>query len=302
MQLLSTSHLRRGPMLVGLVVLTFAWLTLTPGGARAAASGTQGKIVFTCGANLCSTDGLGHHRRQLTHGGGHGAVQYIEPSLSADGRRMVLQGPDSQAYTADGQARHMHALTDGSMPAMQPQITSDGRRVAWETLFILEAGGELTMHLETFGGAHERQFSMGGSVIGFAPGNRFFCDVQANQLRVDASPDTTVTDSCPHVVADDSSDPNAQFGDRPHYAPNGRVIVDSISDDEGIHSTGIYLYDPASGRRVRRLTTGNDSDPVFSPDGAKVLFDRGNAIWTVSTHGGRARRLIAGGQTPTWSR
>lgn len=300
--MLHTVVVRRRALLSALLALVLILLMAGAHGAAAATRPANGKIAFTCGANLCSVDGLGHHRRQLTHGGGHGSTQYIEPSLSANGKQMVFQGPDSQAYTADGNGRHMHALTDGSLPTMQPEISADGKHVAWLTTFLLEVGNELTMHLENFDGSHETQYSMGGTVIGFAPHGKFFCDVQPNQLRVDVSPNTTTTDNCPGIVADDSADANAQFGDRPHYSPDGRLIVDSISDDQDAHSLGIFLYNPATGRRTRQLTHGNDFDPVFSPDGKHVLFDRGHDIYEVATHGGAARRLIRNGAFPTWSR
>lgn len=261
------------------------------------------KVVFDDGANLFAVDGKGGGRRQLTTGGGQGANQYIEPSLSANGTRMVLQGPDSQLYTADGDGGHLHALTDGSMPTMLPQISADGSQLLWVTDFLMFAGPAITNRIAAFDGSGEQDHDLAHGIAGFAPGGRVLCDVTgtANQLFV-GRPADLAADHCPTVVADASSDPNALFGERPHFSPDGKLVADDLSDDNSITSKGIFLYDVATGAQRAQLTTGDDTDPIFTPDGTRILFDRGNDIYSVPVAGGAATRFVANGQHPAVSR
>lgn len=264
---------------------------------------TSGKVVFDSGANLFKVNGSGGGRTQLTTGGGSGSTQYIEPSLSADGRRMVLQGPDSQLYTADGNAKNLHALTDGSMPTMLPRISPDGTLISYVTDFLMYAGPEITNTIEGFDGSNSQSFSQTYGIAGFAPGNRVFCNGgPGNVLTIAPVAQVGTGDQCPTVVANDSADPNALFGERPAFSPKGTLVVDSISEDGGQTSVGLFLFNASSGTLVKQLTNGNDTDAVFSPDGSTVLFDRGNDIYRVPAAGGAAKLFVANGQHPSWSR
>jgi hypothetical protein len=90
-------------------------------------------------------------------------------------------------------------------------------------------------------------------------------------------------------------------------SPDGRFLVavaEPWSDAQDFRQKfagAIALFDPNSGARLRDLTAGpDDSDPVFSPDGKQVAFERGRDIYVVKTAGGQARLLRRGGARPTW--
>lgn len=271
--------------------------TPAPPSSPAPAPTAPGKVVFQCGVNLCAVDGSGGNRRQLTADGGSAGKQYLEPSVSRDGTRMIFQGQDSQAYTADGNAQNVHALTDGSLPAQLPEISPDGSRVLWTTTSTF--AGTFTV-VENFDGSNDQAMQVPNGVAGFAPGGQLFCDVNPSDLRISNQAAATLTDSCPHVVASDSA-PDAYFDWRPQFSPDGSLVADAVGHDGGLSDDGIYLYSAASGQLVRRLTTGADSAPVFSPDGATILFDRGDDIYSVPTAGGTPTLFIAAGSHPSWS-
>jgi Tol biopolymer transport system component len=272
------------------------------GGSPGTAPAT-GKVVFDYAGNLYEVTGLGQGRTQLTQGGSPSpGVQYIEPSLSRDGTRLVFQGPDEQAYTADGNGQNMHALTNGSMPTMLPRISPDGSQVMWVTTFLMEYGAEIANTIESYDGSGAAQnYSQTIGMAGFAPGGEYVCNNGAVNTITIATAAQIAANQCSQVVANDVADPNARFGVRPAFSPDGSLVVDSISEDGGNTTTGLYLYDVATGQLLRQLTTGNDDMPVFSPDGSEILFNRGSDIYEVPTAGGSATLFQADGSDPAWS-
>jgi Tol biopolymer transport system component len=66
--------------------------------------------------------------------------------------------------------------------------------------------------------------------------------------------------------------------------------------------TQIYSIDP-SGRRPAELTSGSrpSSDPVPSPDGAHVAFERGGSLWVMRPDGRGQRLLARNAIDPAWT-
>jgi Tol biopolymer transport system component len=65
----------------------------------------------------------------------------------------------------------------------------------------------------------------------------------------------------------------------PSFSADGRLIA-FASDRESLPSGGIHIYvTNADGSGLRQVTTGPafDSDPSFSPDGERIVFDRRTA-------------------------
>jgi TolB protein len=110
----------------------------------------------------------------------------------------------------------------------------------------------------------------------------------------------------------------------PAWSPNGRQIAFTRASgpvvDDLFEKVGIYVMN-ADGSRVRQVTQkaqpalGQDSDPQWSPDGRKIVFQRSNvrsatpqdgvALWIVNLVNGREHRVtpwdLRAGDTPDWS-
>jgi TolB protein len=110
----------------------------------------------------------------------------------------------------------------------------------------------------------------------------------------------------------------------PAWSPDGTQIAftraSGLVVDDLIENVGIYVMN-ADGSRVRQITQktrpslGEDSDPQWSPDGRKIVFQRFNvrtatpqdgvALWTINLVNGREHRVtpwdLRAGDTPDWS-
>ena len=76
------------------------------------------------------------------------------------------------------------------------------------------------------------------------------------------------------------------------WCADGRIVVAQHGD--------IWVIEASRPGGVRRLTRRGGSDPSCSPHSRQVTFARRDAIWTIPTKGGPARRLTTG-FAPVWS-
>ncbi|WP_328402278.1 TolB family protein [Nocardia sp. NBC_00403] len=72
-------------------------------------------------------------------------------------------------------------------------------------------------------------------------------------------------------------------GDCPSVAPDGSKIV--------VGGYSIAVMDP-DGSNVRKLTHGGYGYPTFSPDGTRIAFTRGRAVYVMNADGGELKQLI----------
>jgi Tol biopolymer transport system component len=115
-----------------------------------------------------------------------------------------------------------------------------------------------------------------------------------------------------------------QCNGMPAWSPDGKQIVFSRASGPVVNDTvqrqALYIMD-ANGSHITRITqqnlpaTGEDTDPQWSPNGEKILFQRRNvrtarpadgvAIWTINLRTGHERRVtpyrLRAGDTPDWS-
>jgi len=83
-------------------------------------------------------------------------------------------------------------------------------------------------------------------------------------------------------------------GSAPSFAPSGQRLL-FVSASAGIVTSDL------SGNHIRAVTPASGDHPVWSPGGGRILFDHGNAIWTVRTGGENPQLLIPNASLPDWS-
>jgi dipeptidyl aminopeptidase/acylaminoacyl peptidase len=88
----------------------------------------------------------------------------------------------------------------------------------------------------------------------------------------------------------------------PGFSPDGRLVAVVQAPGAEIGSGPIVVYDTATATAVRTITSGQDSQPAWSPDGQRIAFARGGDLYVTPATGpaGRERRVVAGGEQPTW--
>ncbi len=302
--------------------------------AAAAAEASASNLVFVCGKDLCAASGEGRARIKLASDG-RARGGYSRPSLSRSGQRLAFKlGDPGRAWTANVKRKRgrivglrrrtrIEAFRDGPRDARQFDVAmSPGDRVAWV---------EIRANV-VFGGFDFRRYSArvdgGGARQGASNGGRPFvaCASDSEIIReglgpgfdgesVDAglcmpSVQSASSGTCTQGSRQLALDPAGRHLRHPSLAPGGRLLVataythGSPGIDDSIERPGaIALFDTATTAPVRDLTAGpGDLYASFAPNGKTVAFERGGAVWTVRTGGGKPERLVRGARQPTWSK
>ena len=78
----------------------------------------------------------------------------------------------------------------------------------------------------------------------------------------------------------------------PAWGPDGRTIAVRRSDT-GTYQSGIWLV-RADGSGPHRILAGfgNATEPVWSPDGGRLLVEDGQALYSVRPNGGGRRTIV----------
>lgn len=299
-----------------------------------AAAAQASTVVFVCSKELCRADERGKSVVRLTRDGAGGA--YSRPTISRDGKRLAFKrGERGRAYTARLGRRSLSDVTrigpapDGPRDATQfdVAISPDGKRVAWVELRINVVFDTIDYrrYMANADGSSPRQVASSGGrpFVAFYDATRILreglteaVDALQEGESVDAglcvpSPATATNGTCRGAggalqVAFDAAGRHLRH---PSMAPaRDRVVATAYASTESIDNAiekpgQIVVFDARTAKLVANLTTGTrDSGPVFSPDGKRVAFTRGSAVWTVPAKGGTAKRLIARGTQPAWGR
>ena len=102
----------------------------------------------------------------------------------------------------------------------------------------------------------------------------------------------------------------------PSFSPDGGRVAFSVRQanvEDDAYDSDVYVAE-LKRRKVSKFTSGGkDSDPVWSPDGASILFtskrgfpkeEKGSALYVISSEGGEARLLVKSKEpveSPLWS-
>jgi TolB protein len=226
------------------------------------------------------------------------------------------------------------AVVASTLPAQATFPGENGRiafrrflnhHMTWGAVFTIEPDGtgELQVTHPPQGYVDRNpDFSPDGSRIVFER-EGVDCNCISNEIFVvdaDGSNLTQLTHNPAGTVCDSGGFCNRS----PAWSPDGAQIVFSrISGVLQAHlsqNMGLYVMN-ADGSGVQQITqttefgTGEDSDPQWSPNGHKIVFQRRNvrtatprhgiALWTVNMNTGRERLVtpyyLRAGDTPDWS-
>jgi Tol biopolymer transport system component len=90
--------------------------------------------------------------------------------------------------------------------------------------------------------------------------------------------------------------------------PSPRPIVAFVFPDLAKLEPGLFRIDPKTGERLKRLTRGDTRQPMWSPDGTKVVYAKGFEnkleIWVVRADGAHHRQVTDNrklDQWPSWA-
>jgi Tol biopolymer transport system component len=280
-------------------------------GLVASAPAWSGTIFHTCAAgartNICAVadTGEGPVRRVTKDGRSH------SPTVSRDGRRIAFQrGAGVVVATAKGGV--LRTINQQASPSViRPVISPNGRRVAWTEVAIsrfpvteaipyicvARAVGSTVPVCDTAFSAHVG-WTAAGRLVGAAdPAAAVMCPLDT----APRSGDESFYDSCVGAGVLGVTPP-AWPGLRPAFSRDGRLAADGLSPDSASADAAIAVFDAVTGAQVAALTAGpRDTDPVFSPDGQRIAFTRGRAIFTIPVAGGAPRRIVARGEHPAWA-
>jgi hypothetical protein len=235
-------------------------------------------------------------------------------SVSQSGATMSLDYDDAIYRTGRGGTGRQEWSKSGNVPA----VRADGRAVIWSQLitvascfpgidFVLQCTYPLSPSIQVRALGDKDSKTVETQIVSMA----WYRDMIIGDATPDGpdlgNPYMCLLDGkgeCGRAVA---KDPARAFSS-PATSPDGRTLAVVSEPATGADGNQrfrgrIELWNPATGRRLRNLTTGDrDTTPIFSPDGRQVAFNRGSDLLVAPTRGGRPR-LLARGVTltgPSW--
>lgn len=289
--------------------------------AQASFPGKNGRIAFVHDGGIYDVRPGGGGERELTREGDESSDK---PSYSPDGRRIVMERDDAVIVMPARGGRGRTVANDWfSDPAFSP----DGRRV------VASAPYEGLVSFDSRSGRSMRRF---GRDVDEAPAwsrwNRLAYTRVVKQAPTDYCEFDIGPDLADIYVADGDGSGRRRltttFGSSdPDWSPDGRTLVfvrnpsldrrDMARTRADVRAADSDCYKPihtryrdvewettdlytvgADGRNMRRLIRDGHS-PVWSPDGKRIAFVRGDWIYTARADGSHRKRLVQG-SSPAW--
>lgn len=203
----------------------------------------------------------------------------IRPAYSADGERIVwahrpMGSSEFDIWVMNHDGSGQTQLTSGPVDDDDPQFSPDGSRIVFERstgsgiqIFAMDADGTNVNQL-TFGGpgnntSADPTFSPDGSLVAFSRKPDATVRFELWAMRPDGSGQTPLT-IAPAGTGEVS----------PSYSPDGRrIVADHFTSPPPVED--VFAFN-ADGSSPTQLTSGpgQDIEPVFSPDGTKMAFER----------------------------
>ena len=321
--------------------LTLLGVALAVGTPRAEAAfpGQNGKIAFDAidasgDSEIYTVNPDGTGRAPLTANG----VNDFEPAYSPDGQRIVFArttgAPDFDTdvwvMNADGTGEtNLAEAANITFTNIAPAFSGDGSRIFFTgfdgtdfDVWAMNADGTGQAPVTTGGEDLEPTSSPNAQRIAF------FRDVRPPAVpageftnAIFAGPDDGSAET---LLTPINPDPNEVFAEGPNFSPDGSLLTFSrcTDPDEGCFNVPPEIVtrsstDPSTASPMTEVTSSGandpwDLDPVFSPDGTRIAFQRGTdapagdsiGIFTVGAGGGAQPQLLtfqqAGEANPDW--
>ena len=187
----------------------------------------------------------------------------VSPALDSVLRRCLEKRPQLRFQSAGDLAFHLESLVSGSLTTGLQPLPEAGRKQRTSRRTLLAAAVAASLLLAGF---------LGGFI------GRSTKPPRARVVPLLQPLTESGSDRFPSL---DANGENAAF----------------VSSRDGRER--VWITHLASGEEVP-LTDGPDLFPEISPDGSRVLFARGGAIWEQSVLGGDPRRVLAEAATAHW--
>jgi Tol biopolymer transport system component len=270
------------------------------GPANATFPGTNKPIVYEQGGIFwrVPADG-GKARKLLKLKGG----DLRDPAVSPNGKSLAFytsakRGYDILTYNfATKRLKNVTGKVKKCVGESNPTWSPDGRRIAFQCN-VLRSLPDVEIHsIKTNGKglkrvtgtrtAYDPAWSPKGNKIAYlGPGG-------VHIVNADGTGDHAINGSPPGIGA------KWNYVD---WSPSGdQLVVENLAE-------GLWLMDPGSGAIGNPIARGPLYDPVFSPDGTRVLYvdaspSTGAELFTIALDGSDRRQLTNGGggeSTPVW--
>lgn len=253
----------------------------------------QGQIVFYVSGG--DTSGVTH--LFMINADGTGRVQITtdpmtdrQPRWSPDGKRIVFiraygpAGDSENVTTIDADGTNFTRLTRNRADG-NPSWSPDGLQIAYQhddellqdvwTMNSDGSGQQLFMGRDSTNQARNIMWTSQGTFLG---DEGYGIDMQ---LSPTATRLTRLMDLYP------------LYDGAARLSPDGTRIAFSWNGPNATHDPFIYTV-KLDGSDLKPLTNGNDTSPVWSPDGTRIAFVRGGRIWVVGSDGANSTPLTAG--------
>lgn len=267
--------------------------------------GANGLVLFTShrlgSADIFTAKADGSDAR-IVIGGSDTEAQ---AAWSPDGRKIAFRrGPDgaSEVWVANADGSNQQVLTNtgASFFSSQPAWSTDGR-----IFFRSDRDGDPNIWVMSADGTNEKL------LVGLPGDQRYPTpspDGHHLVFRSDADGDPEIWVATIDGTERRQLTNNDLFDSAPSWSPDGRRIVFERRTADG--NTDIYVMDQ-DGRNEQRLTSSStpilDEGPVFSPDGASIVYtserDGNSEIYVMKADGSDQRPLVshaAKEESPDW--
>ena len=313
-------------LVLGALAIAVAGVAAAP--AQATYAGKNGPIAFqrfTGGqenAEIFSMSPSGRRAHRLTAGPG----ATFNPDFSPNGSQLAFErrfgdGRPDAIYTVKSSGGRAAKISSGCtgqcLGDAQPAWSPDGRQILFTRALgpvVHDDAAELDLMVMNRDGSDQRLIRRFGRIVdGLGPGAEGKAEFSPDARQIAVTLVTLGADprrsaSAVYLMNADGSNlhaitPAKLHGGNPDWSPNGKLLVFHSNNYHFSAPSEIWVVKPNGKglRRLRRLHSGRDYQPVWSPNGRQIAFGHdGPAVhgvhvlqhlWTMRSDGSHAHAI-----------